>query len=235
MLLGHFVGDFLLQFNKIHALKFKHGWGLLLHVLIVVGCLSAFCWPYLGQRNVWIFLVFVGTTHYVQDWAKIKFTGKTKRNLFFFLIDQAFHVLFISLIFATSLKDIGPPFNKDGNALFNAYNNNFLILYFIALIIVSYMAHYIILIVKTDYLKGESTVSAFEKRYGFMERIILFSALLSGGLWLVSVPLVLILRPLLFKTLKDKLNISDRFASPAEILLSGSAVILTGFIFYTII
>jgi len=127
------------------------------------------------------------------------------------------------------------PLNKTGNAFLELYNNNLLILYFTALIAVSYMAHYMILLFEADYLKIESAVSIFEKRYGFMERILIFCALIAGQLWLISIPLVLALRPLLFKTLKHKLDISDRFASFEEIVLSGSAGILIGLIFYIFI
>ncbi|HQP10745.1 MAG TPA: hypothetical protein PKV41_05110, partial [Candidatus Omnitrophota bacterium] len=71
-------------------------------------------------------------------------------------------------------------------------------------------------------------VSLFEKRYGFLERILLLSAAIVGKNWLMSIPVVLMLRPLLFRTLRRHLEISDRFAFPTEIALSGSAVILTG-------
>jgi hypothetical protein len=230
LLLGHFVGDFILQFDKIHALKFKNRWGLLLHVLIVTGCLATFCWPYVHESTLWFFLAFIGTTHYVQDWAKIKFTG-IKHGFFFFLLDQALHILFISAVFLTNLQNVPAPFNENRNFLLNLYNNDVLALYIVALIIVSYMAHYLIILFKTDYLKINGAISSFEKRYGFMERIILLSASIVGNLWLIVIPLVLMLRPFLFRTLRHQLNISDRFASSAEIALSGAAVILTGLVF----
>ena len=225
------MGDFLLQFDKIHASKFKNTWGLFIHILIVVGCLAVFCLPYLDQLNVWLFLMFVGVSHYIQDWAKIKFTTRSKHGLLFFLLDQILHILFISALFLTDLKNIGTPLNKDGSVLLELYNNDPIILYVIVLISVSYMGHYIILLFKKDYLKIETGISVFEKRYGFMERIIIVSTFIAGQSWFVLIPLILALRPVLFKTLGDKLSVSDRFASWTEVILSGTTGILTGLIF----
>lgn len=225
------MGDFILQFDKIHALKFKNASGLFLHVLIIFDCLALFCWPYLGRSDVWLFLIFVCITHYAQDWAKIKFTSQSKHGLFFFILDQVLHIAFISMIFLTDLRYMKAPWNESSTFLSSLYSNNVIALYVIGLIAVSYVVHFMILLVKEDYLKMKGMISVFEKRYGFLERIIIFSAVLLGRLWLIAVPVILALRPLLYKTAKGKLNVSSRFASWQEIVLSGAGGILTGLIF----
>ena len=233
--MAHFVGDFVLQFDKLHALKFKNAGGLLLHILVVIACFAAFCWPYLDRPVLWLFFVFIGITHYAQDWAKIKFTTHLKHGSLFFMLDQILHVLFISMVLFTGLHAVRPPLNINGNFFINLYNNNTIALYLIMVIIASYASHYIILLVKKDYLRIAGTVSRFEKRYGFFERIMIVSAMIAGGLWLLLIPLTLALRPVLFRTIKDKLSVSAYFASRTEIFLSAAASILTGLIFYLLV
>ncbi len=207
----------------------------MLHVAIVFGCLALSCWPYLGQIHVWLLLAFIGITHYTQDWAKITFTSQSKHGLFFFILDQVLHILFISVIFLTNIRHVSAPFNEGGNALIGLYNNNFIILILIGAISASYMAHYMILLIKIDYLNMKGTVSTFEKRYGFLERIIIFFAIIAGQLWFISIPVILALRPTFYKAAKGKLNVSSRFASWQEIVLSGSGGVLTGLALYALI
>jgi len=221
----------LLQFDKIYALKFKHVNGIVFHTLIIFGCLVSFSWPYLGQSNIWIFLALIAITHFIQDWAKIKFTRQSKHSLFFFVLDQVLHVSLLAILFLTDLKNGTPPLNNNGNALITLYNNDFILLYFTAIIISSYMGYFVILLFKTDYLKKGDSGNVFEKRYGFAERFIITSVLLIERLSPLLIPFVLAARPLLFRMMKKKLGLSVQFASWTEIILSGAFGILTGLIF----
>jgi len=232
LILAHLIGDFLFQFDLVHALKVKGPKGLLLHVGIVMGCLLIFCGPYLDQPVTWLFLLFIGITHYIQDSAKIKFTSHSKNQLFFFCLDQIVHIAFIAMIFRISLRSIEPLDNPQNNLFLNLYNNNVIILYFITAIIASYAGHYMIILFKMDFLNINRPYSVFEKWYGFMERIFVVSVFFLGNPWLLLTPIILVIRPILYRVMMDRLNLSDQFSSKTEMILSGAIGISTGLIFY---
>ena len=216
-------------------MKFKKITGVVLHTLIIFACLILFSWPYLTRWNLWVFLTLIALTHFVQDWAKIKFTRQSKHSLFFFVLDQVLHVSLLATLFLTDLKNGQPPLNNNNNALIALYNSDFVCLYITAIIVSSYIGYFIILIFKRDYLKKENPDNSFERKYGFIERFSITSALLVEGLSPLLIPLILAVRPLLSRTMKEKLGLSSQFASWTEILLSGAFSILTGLIFYTFI
>jgi hypothetical protein len=233
--LGHFIGDFLLQFDKIHTLKIKGPKGLLLHIGIVMGCLLVTALPFLNVLEMWLFILFVGVTHYIQDWAKIKFTSHSKHRLFFFCLDQILHIAFIAMLFFTDLRTLHPTNAPGHPLLLGLYNSNAIILYFIAALIASYAGHYIITFFKTDCLNIKHVCSIFEKWYGCVERILIVSMLFPGVPWPLLIPIIFVFRPLLHKALKDKVLLSDQFSSKTEILLSGSMGITTGLILYILL
>jgi len=235
LILAHFIGDFLFQFDLVHALKVKSPKGLLLHVGIVLGCLLIFCIPYIDQPMTWLFLSFIGISHYIQDWAKIKFTSQSKHQLFFFCLDQIIHIALIATVFWTSLRTTDSLANPNNYLFLDLYNNNAVILYFITAIIASYAGHYIIILYKKDFLNIEMPYSVFEKWYGFMERIFVVSVFFLGNPWLILVPFILVIRPILYRVMMDRLQLSDQFSSKAEIILSGVVGIGTGLIFYIFI
>jgi len=232
LILAHLIGDFLFQFDLVHALKVKGPKGLLLHVGIVSGCLLVFCGPYLNQPITWLFLSYIGITHYIQDWAKIQFTSHSKHQLFFFCLDQIVHIAFIATIFWTSLRVIDPLANPNQHLFLDLYNSNAIILYFITAIIASYVGHYVIILLKKDFLKTDRPYSVFEKWYGFMERIFVVSVFFLGNPWLILLPLIFVIRPILYRAMMDRLNLSDQFSSKTEMILSGIIGISTGLIFY---
>ena len=235
LILAHLIGDFLFQFYLVYALKGKGPKGLLLHVGIVIGCLLIFCGPYLDQPITWLFLLYIAVTNYIQDWAKIKFTSHSKHQLFFFCLDQIVHIAFLATIFWTSLQTIAPFANPNNHLFLDLYNNNAIILYFITAIVASYAGHYIIILLKKDYLNIDRPYSVFEKWYGFMERIFIVSTFFLGNKWPLFVPAILLVRPILYRIMMDKLNLSDQFSSKTETILSGVIGTVTGLIFYTLI
>jgi len=235
LILAHLIGDFLLQFDRVHALKVKGPKGLLLHVGIILGCLLIFCSPYFDQPITWLFLSYIGITHYIQDWAKIRFTSQSKHQLFFFCLDQIVHIAFIATIFWTSLRAIDPLANPNNYLFLNLYNNNAIILYFIAAITASYAGHYMIILYKKDFLNIDRPYSVFEKWYGFMERIFVVSVFYLGDSWLILIPLILVIRPILYRVMMDRLNLSDQFSSKTEMILSGVVGISASLIFYIFI
>jgi len=233
LVLAHLIGDFLFQFDLVHALKIKSPKGLLLHVGIVVGCLMIFVGPYLDQPMTWLFLSYIGITHYIQDWAKIRFTSHSKHQLFFFCLDQIVHIAFIATVFLTKFQMIDLIANPHNHFFLDLYNNNTIILYFITAIVASYAGHYMIILFKKDFLNIVRPYSVFEKWYGFMERILIVSVFFLGNP--VLAPIILVSRPLLYRAQMDRLNLSDQFSSKTEIFLSGAIGITTGLIFYTVI
>lgn len=233
--MAHLIGDFLFQFDKVHALKVKGPKGLLFHIGIVVGCLLFFVAPFLHRLDVWLFIIFIGVTHYIQDWTKIKFTSRSKHQLFYFCLDQVLHIAFISVIFWTTLRTIDPPLASDDYIFIGLYNNNIIILYFITALVASYVGHYAILLFRLDYLKTKSANRIFEKWYGCIERICIVSVLFLGTLWPLWIPVILAFRPLVYKVMRNKLNLSEQFSSKTEMILSGSFGITIGLIFYILI
>jgi len=232
LILAHLIGDFLFQFDVVHALKVRGPKGLLLHVGIVTGCLLIFCGPYLDQPITWWFLLFIAVTHYIQDWAKLRFTSDSKHQLFFFCLDQIVHIAFLATILRINLRTIGPLANSDGHFFIDLYNNDAVILYFITAIIASYAGHYMIILFKKDYLNIDRPYSVFEKWYGFMERILVVSMFFLGSSWPVLVPIILMIRPILYRGMMDRLSLSDQFSSKTEMILSGIFSVSTGLIFY---
>jgi len=232
LLLAHLIGDFLLQFNAIHRLKSYGLAGITVHVLIIIDCLIILSWPYLHRTDIWVFIAFIGMTHIIQDWAKLKFTKKSDQTLLLFLIDQMLHISIIALLFITGLQTIQPLPNSDNHILLGLYNNNVLILFLIAVIIASYAGHYFIILCKKNYLKKSSCNDAFGQWYGYIERAVIVSTFFAEKLWPLLIPLIIMARPLLFWSMKDRLFLSEHFVSKTDITMTCFVGVTVGFIFY---
>lgn len=89
LLLGHMVGDFLLQTDAMVARK-REVRMLLLHVAVVVGA----TWAALGFAPVPALLLLIGTSHFVIDMAKVRHGSASFGP---FAIDQAAHLAIIAL------------------------------------------------------------------------------------------------------------------------------------------
>lgn len=95
LLLSHLLGDFPLQTNRIVHMKLTGHKGLLLHVaihLFVSAVLIQHVWQYGGL------LLFLGVTHYLIDWTKIRLQPADSPQLKGFVIDQIIHLLTLGLI-----------------------------------------------------------------------------------------------------------------------------------------
>lgn len=232
-LLAHLIGDFPLQTNKIHTLKFKGLKSGIPHILLVLCCLIILSWPYLYLPSVWLFFLFIGITHLFQDWAKIKLSKTSKHNLLFYILDQALHVIFISVAFLPSFKYLHPP--QPTTNIIALYNNDKFLLLLILVLLVSYNGHYMIIFFKKDYLNATNPYSTFEKWHGMIERTIIVSLFLLGGPWFMAIPVILYLRLLFFYLGKNKLSVSKQFVSVTEITLSGIVGAVIGIIAYAVI
>ncbi|MFA5116362.1 MAG: DUF3307 domain-containing protein [Candidatus Omnitrophota bacterium] len=227
LLLGHLIGDFPLQTDRIFLLKHKGLKGNIPHALLVTASLIALSWPYLSRPYLWYFIIFVGTAHYLQDLIKIKYS-KLKYGFWFYLLDQAAHILTISLIFLTPLKNVGPIYNSAG-WLAPYYNSNAFILYLIALILATYNGLHLIRNFRNSFFGCPGNYTPFEKWYGMLERAIIVSLFLYSiyyFLWLI--PVVFLARPLIYKFAAKGLELGELFMSPCEVLFGWIVALLSG-------
>ena len=93
LLLGHLLGDFPLQTNKVFKLKTQGNFGLSIHVaihLLVTAILIHQPWRY------WPVLLVLGLAHFMTDWIKLNYPGKNQA--IGFVLDQLIHYITILLI-----------------------------------------------------------------------------------------------------------------------------------------
>lgn len=139
LILAHFLADFPLQPDIVYKLKIKNLWGQLLHAAIFTVCAIGLCWPFLGIKSIWGLFIFLGISHFVIDCLKVRYVDKGKVKLWSFLADQCLHIAIIGIIFLTGLKNLSFSASTRTCFLSRLYANNFLILFLIILIIVSYI------------------------------------------------------------------------------------------------
>jgi hypothetical protein len=95
-LIGHLVGDFLLQTGTIAKNKSKNIFYLLLHIFLVFLATALLFLPYLKFKIVWIALFVNAFIHFFIDFAKIKLEKKFKNKILaFFCLDQILHLVVI--------------------------------------------------------------------------------------------------------------------------------------------
>jgi len=231
LVLGHFIGDYLLQFNKVYSLKLKYPgvMGSLLHALLVTASLIALSWPYLMLADLWILLTFIFVTHLLQDSFKVSF-GRIKYSLWLYLADQAFHIAAIATVFLTNLRYLTPP-EKGLNPLIALYNNNAVVIYLIAMIFATYNAYYLIRNFKNTFFGSAGTCATFEKWYGIFERGLIVTLFFTGGRSLLLLLPLLFMRHLLLKACRNKFFICEHFTSVGEIAYSWVAAVLSGVLF----
>ena len=138
LILAHFLADFPLQPNLIYKFKLRSFWGQILHAAIFTICSIALCWPFLGIKDVWILIVFLGTTHLLIDCLKIRYFNTEKYRVGTFLADQALHIAAINVIFLTNLKELS--FSPQTTFLAGRlYANDILIIFLIICLIVVFV------------------------------------------------------------------------------------------------
>jgi len=230
LLLGHCIGDFPLQFNKIYELKHKGLTGGIPHALLVVLCYLLLCWPYLALPQLWSFILFLGILHLVQDSMKISF-GKIKYSFWFYILDQLFHIAIIAAVFLTNLKNVTAPKNT-GGLIVSLYNNDLLVLYLITLILATYNGLYLIRSYKVTFYDRPDVYSDFEKWHGIFERAVIVSIFFAGGYLFWVLPLLLAGRPVIFLLGRKRNLIRKHFISFQETALSWVIALLCGLLFY---
>jgi hypothetical protein len=205
LLLGHLVGDFVLQTIDLVRYKSSSWKGQLIHSGIVALCTAAFLWEHLPNWWPWLLLLFV--LHLLTDWAKVSLDQRFPRwGLGLFFLDQILHFL---AIFATIwLVEGGWSFPSWaavlGGASFAANRNllflvAFLVMFFIVPILEIQVA---VTVMEASSEKKRSKnglpASLLDRLWGGGERTVALVLLYTGGIapWfspLVFLPRMLIL------------------------------------------
>jgi hypothetical protein len=107
ILLGHLIGDFVLQTDRIAENKGKHWQWTLLHALVVTLCIFLLSYPFGLLVNVLVILS--GILHFVFDYCKAAISKSLHLSkLIGFLFDQLVHITIIYLISFTAIYSQTP-------------------------------------------------------------------------------------------------------------------------------
>ncbi|MEW5958749.1 MAG: DUF3307 domain-containing protein, partial [Chloroflexota bacterium] len=98
LLLGHLIGDFILQPYWL-VLSKRKGWvGLFIHVGVVTFITAILAWDSIPNWWVWIFILFIGHL-FIDQFRTFVFTDNSKgKGLLLLFLDQLAHLLLITLL-----------------------------------------------------------------------------------------------------------------------------------------
>lgn len=97
LLLGHLLGDFTLQTNKIAKNKSSNLKWILIHSIIVTSIMLIFALPF--GLNLIILVLINGLLHFLIDFYKAKLKPKNPHiALLYFILDQTLHITIIYII-----------------------------------------------------------------------------------------------------------------------------------------
>ena len=87
LLLSHFIADFPLQLKGVYRLKLTKVWGSFVHSAVVVLVCTIMCLPFLKYPEMWVIIFWVWIIHGLQDWIKVAYCEKAKKdNLWIFIL-----------------------------------------------------------------------------------------------------------------------------------------------------
>jgi hypothetical protein len=210
-------------------MKLKGLKGIIPHALIVFLCCVALSWPYLSLPAVWFFLIFIGSTHLIQDRLKIKY-GTLKCSFWPYVLDQVLHAGTIALIFVTDLKNLPRPAIQ-ANLLSKIYSNDGLMIYLIVLIFATYNGYFMIRCFKDSFIQ-RSTYNHFDKWYGMVERGFIVSFLILPGPFLFLFLAGVLARPLFYVLYKKRFGLNQSFISLLDMSLSWTVALASGLVFF---
>ncbi len=189
LLLGHLIGDFILQTNNIYYLKNKFFWGQILHAFLVsfvsvIILLFSFHNPLF---SIIIFLILF-ITHFIIDYIKLEIH---KTNPLLFLLDQFFHIIvivFVAMIF----------FNKMTISSF-AENHIYWGFLFSILILITLFMHFFNLSMYS-FFKAKIDLPSVYHNLVFVERIVVFIFAYMHGFYFMAIPFIIL--PRVFYSIK---------------------------------
>jgi hypothetical protein len=196
LLLAHFVGDFVLQFDEVYKVKQRGFHGALIHYFIIILSFILFTIPFLGHWQVWLVIIVNSLVHIIQDEIKLRMSSSSKGSLVGFILDQLVHISFLCLIL---LFPFGKPL-LNASPLAQAYNNDYLTIFLIGYIVSVYAGAYFWESFRFSYFKQPALPNAAYIKYGMFERFVFTTAAVmtsvpkEAGLWLF-----LFLVPLIFR------------------------------------
>ncbi len=195
LILAHLIADFPLQSAAVYRAKRRSLPGLSIHILICLLTYIAVCYPLAGVGAFWVFAAAISAAHLLIDEFKLKALDRVAgpENLWAFLLDQALHVGTVATVFLTDLP--GAP-ALDGSAL-AGLDRSGCITVAIFLLAGTYGGTYLLNSAKKTFFgmpAGEAYHNGFPKYYGILERTVIFALVLTGGWWLVLLPLVVVVR-----------------------------------------
>jgi len=98
LLLGHLIGDFILQPYWLVLAKRKGWLGLFIHVGVVTFITAILSWNSIPQWWLWILILFVGHL-FIDQFRTFVFTDNSKgRGLLLLILDQLAHLCLIALL-----------------------------------------------------------------------------------------------------------------------------------------
>ncbi len=137
LIIGHLIGDFLLQSSRLVAFKHRSVYGILLHILIVLVSQTLLLLPYLNSGKVAFALVLIGALHFFIDYTKVKLDIKTKYPIIPFSLDQIAHFVTLILAYLIIREEIPLIFTEKW-WFESLYQNATLLAYFAGVIFFSY-------------------------------------------------------------------------------------------------
>ena len=199
LILGHFVGDFILQSDEVYAAKKKGFGGASIHYFIIFITLLAFSSPYLDFLGCWAVVTAATLIHLVQDEIKIRVRVPSKLNFVFFIFDQILHIIFLSPILLFKFAYIPPSADSIGALI---YSNDFLVILLIGYIVSVFGGAYLWEAFKISYSRKPFSFDNYLLKYGMFERFIITTSFLH--LYFLTFLFI----PLLFRFLSKRLSFS---------------------------
>ncbi len=210
LFLAHLLADFTFQTNKIAEQKSKGLSWIAIHSLIFFILSLALSYEIFGKMWVYITITFL---HFVVDSIRIIGIKKHKiaDNVYFFGIDQVFH---ISIIYA---------FSKSFSIPISILPNEKWVLILCLYIIATHFAAVLIYYIKNF---DEANIKGKEKYYGILERTYIFLCFLLPKLWIVLFPVIWIAR---FFWARSQFR-NDYDFSTKNLITGNILVVITGII-----
>ncbi len=181
---AHFLGDYVLQTDRLFYYKKNYKWGTFLHATIV-GIIPFFIFfPFLRYKYVIIGLFLNWLSHIIIDYVKNALSYKNRYiRSFIYLTDQFLHIFTIFIIYNY--------FMKQYDILIGFYTQYAFYAIFIAFLIwVSYGIFYLLF-----FLSNFDRMGRLHLKYkimDMMERIVLFIMMVHFlSTWFVLVPFVI--------------------------------------------
>ncbi len=185
LLLGHMIGDYVLQPHQLVLVK-RRGWpGVLLHVAIVVAVTALLLRPVLFHWWYWLWLLFLAVSHLAIDASRsLRWSKSQEHGLLYLAMDQVLHVAVISAV--AGLTSVALIRHPDLPVLSTNAQGDALVLYTIVLVFLIWTVPVLELETVSALETGErrTKIAARDRWLGALERTGGMALMLSGFLFL---------------------------------------------------